>query len=116
MKAPLEKDVQKTVTEWLTAFGAVAVRVNSGGMKVGKRFVRFNNQPGCSDVLVCLPPDGRMLAVEVKKPGRDKTTAKRKAEQASFRQAVVKAGGIAVVVKSLEELQADLREEGYAIG
>ena len=65
-------------------------------------------------MLVCLPPDGRMLALEVKKPGRDKTSAKRKAEQASFRQKVVKAGGIAVVVRSLDELVEDLAAEGYS--
>lgn len=113
IKNPLERDVLKVVVAWLRAFGATAVRINSGGMKVGERFVRFNDSPGCSDVIACLPPDGRTLAVEVKRPGRDRTSAKRKAEQKSFRQAIVKSGGIAVVVKSLDELKADLAEEGY---
>lgn len=115
IKAPLEKDVQKVCVAWLRAFGATAVRVNSGGMKVGKRFVRFNDQPGCSDILACLPQGGRFLACEVKRPGRDRTSAKRKAEQASFRQSIAKSGGIACVVRSLAELIADLKEEGYDV-
>ena len=114
-KLPLEKDVQKLCIEWLAAWGATAVRINSGGMAVEKRFVRFNDQPGCSDVLACLPPNGRMLALELKRPGLDRTTAKRKAEQESFRAKVVKSGGLALVAQSLDELLAGLRAAGYDV-
>ncbi len=77
MKAPLERDVQKACRDWLTLWGAVVVRVNSGAMKIGDRYVKFNDQPGCSDTLVCLPGTGRFLALELKRPGRDRTAAAR---------------------------------------
>jgi hypothetical protein len=112
MKAPLEKDVQATCLDWLRVLGAFPVRINSGALKVGTRLVRFNREPGCSDAL-CVLPGGRFLAVEFKRAGRDRTSAKRKAEQQSFRQQVVRAGGLAVVVRSLDELKADLAAEGY---
>ncbi len=114
-EAPREKDVQKTCIQWLALWGATTIRVNSGGMKVEKRYVPFNSEPGCSDVIACLPPTGRMLALELKKPGRDRTTAKRKAEQESFRAKVVKSGGLAIVATSLDELLAGLRAAGYDV-
>ncbi len=114
-KIPLEKDVQKTCLEWLALWGATAIRVNSGVMAVEKRRVKFNDQPGCSDVLACLPPDGRMLALELKRPGRDRTDPKRAAEQDSFRRKVVKSGGLAIVARSLDELLAGLKAAGYDV-
>lgn len=109
----LEADVQKTCIAWLRFWGAMPIRLNSGAMKVGDRFVRFNSEPGCSDVIAVLP-GGRTLALELKRPGcRDRTPAKRKAEQASFRAAVVRAGGLAIVATSLDELQSALRVAGY---
>lgn len=115
MKAPLEKDVQKVCRDWLRAWGAVVVRVNSGAMKIKDRYVKFNDQPGCSDTLVCLP-DGRFLALELKKPGRDRTAAHRQLEQQSFRDQVAKAGGLAIVARSLDELLQALAAEGYDTG
>lgn len=111
---PREKDIQATCTQWLELFGAVVVRTNSGGMKIGRRYVKFNDQPGCSDTLVCLP-GGTFLALELKRPGRDQTDPLRKAKQQSFQSAVVRAGGLALIVRSLEELKAALAAEGYDV-
>ena len=41
-------------------------RMNSGAVRIGRRFVRFG-WPGCPDVLGQLK-DGRLLGVEVKAP------------------------------------------------
>jgi hypothetical protein len=109
---PLERDVQAVCIEWLEFWGAVVIRTNSGAMKIDDRFIRFNSKKGCSDTIVCLP-GGRYLALELKRPGRDRTSAKRKAEQAAFRQSIARAGGLAIVAKSLDELKQDLRDEGY---
>ena len=112
MRAARESDVQRTCLAWLLLWGAVAVRVNSGALKVADRFVRFNSAAGCSDTLACLP-GGRFLALEFKRPGRDRTPAKRRAEQAAFREGIVKVGGLALEVRSLDELLAGLRAAGF---
>lgn len=114
MNVPFERDVQRTCIEWLRAIGAFPIRLNSGAMKVGDRYVRFNSEPGCSDVIVVLP-DGRFLALELKREGRDRTSVKRRLEQESFRAAVVKRGGLAVVARSLDELRAALLAAGYEL-
>ena len=112
MKCALERDVQKTCRDWLVFWGAVVIRVNSGAMKVADRYVKFNSEPGCADTLVCLP-GGRFLSLELKKPGRDRTDAKRKAEQAAHRERVRKAGGLAIVASSLDELIRQLEAAGF---
>ena len=112
MRQPTEADVQRACRDWLTLWGAVVVRVNSGALKIEGRFVRFNDQPGCSDTLVCLP-DGRFLALELKRPGRDRTSAARKAQQQSFRDRIARTGGLALVAHSLDDLIRQLVAAGY---
>lgn len=107
MRHELERDVQRTVIDWLRLWGAVPVRVNSGATKVGKRFVRFNDEPGCSDLLVCLP-DGMFAAVEVKRPGGKLTP-----HQRAFLDFITSRNGLGLVVRSLDELKTALRAEGY---
>ena len=114
MKPPRERDVQRACLEWLTLWGAVAIRTNSGAMKVGGRYVRFNSEPGCADVLACLP-GGRWLSLEVKRPGRDRTAPARRALQLAHRERVERAGGLALVVRSLDELLAALAAAGYDV-
>ncbi len=107
--APLEKDIQKAIVEYLRLVGAVAIRVNSGAISGEhngkKRFVRFNSEPGCSDIIACLA--GRFVAIEVKRPGKKATDA-----QTSFLDSVRQAGGVAFVADSVEVTQISLRAEG----
>lgn len=112
MQTAAERDAQSACLDWLALWGALAVRVNSGGLKAGGRYVRFNSEPGCADALVCLP-GGRFLSLEFKRPGRDRTAAGRKVEQAAHRERVVRAGGLALVVGSLDELIRRLTDAGY---
>lgn len=107
MKAPLEKDIQKTCIAWLRLWGAVVVRVNSAAVKVGDRFFTANDQPGCSDTIVCLP-DGGFAAIEFKRPGKKPTN-----EQRYFLDKIIATGGMGLVIHSLAELLAALRDEGY---
>lgn len=112
MRAAAERDVQRACLEWLTLWGALAVRVNSGGVRVGRRYVRFNSEPGCADALGCLP-GGQFLSLEFKRPGRDRTAPARKVEQAGHRERVERAGGLALVVGSVDELIRRLTDAGY---
>jgi hypothetical protein len=51
----------------------------------------------------------------VKRLGADKTAAKRKAEQRAFLDEIVKAGGLGLIVRSLDQLKAALKAEGYDV-
>jgi hypothetical protein len=63
---------------------------------------------GSSDILGCLP-GGRFLAVETKAL-RGRLTD----EQRGFLRGIESLGGVAVVARSFQELDAALRREGYA--
>ena len=111
--AVTEAQVQKTVLSYLRHHPRVAWchRMNTGAVTVPatettkKRFIRFAF-PGCSDIIGQLR-DGRFLAVECKRPvGRWPVTS----EQAAFIEAVNGAGGVAGVVRSVEDAEALLRE------
>jgi len=71
------------------------------------RWVSFGKK-GSSDILGCLP-DGRFLAVEVKA-----LHGRLSQEQTEFMEKVRGLGGVALVVRSFQELDAALRREGYA--
>lgn len=107
MRAPREQDLVNACLAFLQLRGIPAWRQNQGavaGTYSGRRrFVRFCSAKGVSDVLGILPPAGRMLAVEVKQPGRKPTP-----DQAAFLEQVRRAGGLGVVVHDLAELQAAL--------
>lgn len=113
---PTEKEIQTQIMDYLRLVGVLAVRINSGAVigsyKGKKRFVRFNDTPGCSDILACLPPDGRWLALEVKRPGAS-TIAERRIRQNLFLDRVRQAGGIGCYVRSLDDLFRVLLAEGY---
>jgi hypothetical protein len=101
---PREAELQRAILQWLALNGIFAVRVNSGARpwtdrKGRRRLLRFNDQPGCSDVLACLP-GGQFGAIEVKRPGEKLT-----AEQASFQGRIRQLGGLAIVAHSTEDLE-----------
>lgn len=107
---PLEKSVQKSVIAFLQLRGAFVIRTNSGGVKFGDQFVKFNSARGCSDLLVCYR--GRWLALEVKRDEKAVPTD----EQEAFLAEVKRAGGVAQVVRSIDDAkvildQIDIEEE-----
>jgi VRR-NUC domain len=123
LRKPKESDIQRAVLDYLKLCGALVIRVNSGGMYAGerksggKRFVRFNSEPGCSDILACLPQSGdaecgplfaAFAAIEVKRPGKIPTP-----HQQTFLEDVTRRGGVALVVTSVQDLVEQLRERGF---
>lgn len=111
--AMCERDIQKQIAEYLTLLGGMVIRTNSGGMRLknrngSDRYVRFNNQQGCADLIVCLR--GRFVAVEVKRPGNRPT-----ANQELFAERVHRAQGVAVVASSVEELAEQLQQHGFDV-
>lgn len=90
--------------------GIVLWRNNSGATKTqGGGFVRFG-AVGSADLLGVLPPSGRLVALEVKQPGKKPTPA-----QVAWLESVKAAGAVAGVVTSLEEavelVRAAMRED-----
>lgn len=93
----------KEVLIALTAHSAVAwcERMNSGAVRIGKRFVRFGWR-GCPDVLGQLK-DGRLIGVEVKAP-----KGKLRPEQAVFLERIRHAGGVAFVARDCRDVFREL--------
>ncbi len=87
----------------LTAHPAVAwcERMNSGAVRIGKRFVRFGWK-GCPDVLGQLK-DGRLIGVEVKAP-----KGKLRPEQAVFLERIRRAGGVAFMARDCRDVAREL--------
>ena len=97
---PLERDVLAAVLEALKFCGKVAwfQRMNTGGItNPNGQYVRFGF-PGCADILGQMT-DGRLLAIEVKRPGAVPTE-----EQQAFLGRVQRANGVAFVAWSVEDV------------
>lgn len=95
------------VMKALSAHPAVAwcERMNSGAMRIGKRFVRFGWK-GCPDVLGQLK-DGRLLGVEVKaEKGRLRP------EQTIFLERIRLAGGVAFMARDCRDVFCELEKAG----
>ena len=92
----LEASIVRSITSMLKKRGAWFLKVHGGPFQ----------RPGVPDILVCL--NGFFYAFEVKRPGEKATpTQEREIE------AIRKAGGLAVVVTSVEEAMTIL-DEGAA--
>jgi hypothetical protein len=108
VRAERETDVVRAVLTYLRVVRRwPAWRNNSGAVRLGKRFIRFG-EVGSADVLAVIPPAGRLLAVEAKAGGNRTTPA-----QAAWLQLVTDAGGLALVVRSVDDLAEQLRQAGY---
>jgi hypothetical protein len=112
MKAPRETDLTKACLQLLALRGVLCWRQNSGAAVFGqgkaRRFVQMTRGvKGISDILGILPPAGRFLAVECKRPGNKPT-----ADQQGFLDAITAAGGAALVVHDVAELAAALERLG----
>jgi hypothetical protein len=100
---PVEKDIQNAIVAYLrTRYGAVVIRYNSGVMESdgpgGKRFTKFNDAPGHSDLGGVLP-GGRAFYMEIKRPGNRPTE-----KQQAFLDRMAKAGAIVGVATCLEDV------------
>jgi len=84
---------------WNNPTGAVQIRPG--------KFLRFG-KVGSSDILGVLP-DGKFLAIEVKA-----SNGRLSPEQSAFLEKIRGKGGLALLVRSWQALDAALRREGYA--
>lgn len=101
---PLEADSLREVIQALRNHNLVAwvERQNTGAAKVGGRFIKFGWR-GCADILGQLK-DGRLLAVECKRPKGGKLSS----DQAYFLEMVRTHGGVSFVATSLHDVLSNL--------
>lgn len=97
-----EADVLKQCLDYLKIKGIYAWRNNTGAYKKGGFYIRYG-KVGSSDILGIMN-DGRFLAVECKREKGGKLSE----EQIDFLNAIKSRGGVAVCVRSVEELKEAL--------
>jgi hypothetical protein len=99
LPAPSESEITATIRDYLRLIGCKHTKLLGGlGAEVGR-----------PDILGCLPPHGRMLALEVKKPGGKLSEAQRQ----QLRE-YAEAGAVCVVATSLDDVRAVLEPLGLA--
>ncbi|MCL2007417.1 MAG: VRR-NUC domain-containing protein [Treponema sp.] len=102
-----ESHILKGCLHYLEARGIYHWRNNTGAVRIGPgRFMRFG-KVGSSDILGILR-GGRFLCVECKAPN-----GRLSPEQKQFLDDIRGLGGLALVVRSWQELDRALREAGY---
>ena len=109
MKTP-EREVVKACLEYLELRGVYAYRQNTGAAEYAdntgrRRFVRYG-KPGISDIIGVLP-GGRFIAVECKAPG-----GRLSEHQTEFLKDIERMGGLAVIARSVEDLEKIFRQQG----
>lgn len=96
-----EMDLVRSIVELLQYMGAVAIRINSGGVpaenKNGDRHYIRLAPAGTADILCCFR--GRFVAIECK-VGKNKPTP----AQVEFLARVQDAGGAAIVAYSVDDV------------
>lgn len=101
-----EREIQRACLDYLEVQHILCWRANTGAMRATykgrERFMRFGPK-GQPDIFAVLPGSGRLVAIEVKRPG-----GKLSEHQAAFLDAVARAGGIGLCVASPYELSAKL--------
>jgi hypothetical protein len=96
--APLERDIQSSICDYLSARRHFFWRNNTGAAKLeGGRFIRFGT-PGSPDIIVVHV--GRPYFLEVKRPGTHQSP-----EQKAFQAEAEKAGALYAVVRSIDDVQ-----------
>ena len=97
-----EQSIQKQIKDFLTLNGYKVVKINNVGIKKPDGSYIPTHQRGVSDLLCCAP-DGRFVAIEVKRKGEKLTET-----QKEFLRHINRLGGIGIAAWSLEEVIEDL--------
>lgn len=121
-----EKIIETQIIAFLRYQGAWVTKIQAGGMakaytnrKTGEITVHRIHlaQRGVPDLLTCIA--GKFIAIEVKKDAKEiekwekaKDTDTRSAAQHAQQGLIREAGGVTLIVCSVEEVETDLRELG----
>lgn len=99
IQEPLEKEIQKSIMDYLEAKRVFCWKEHSGGIMIdgGDRYMPIGLK-GKSDILGILS-GGRFLAIEVKRP-----SGKVRPEQQEFIDNINSRGGLAFVARSIDDV------------
>jgi Holliday junction resolvase len=102
-----ENDIVQAIIQYITMLGGIAIRINSGTRLIqnsdGSTRIFRGAPKGTADILGVL--NGIPLAIECK-DRRGKTTP----EQEQFLQEWREAGGLGIVARSIDDVEAALKE------
>lgn len=104
-----EADVQKQILEFLIAKGFMVVKFNNGvhSTRGGGYMGGRKTDKGMPDI-IGMTPDGKFIGVEVKAPGRLKSTTD---EQKTILERIRASGGVSILADSLGSLIQQLTLE-----
>lgn len=97
-----EADILRTILDYLRVHRIFHFRLNTGAMKIDKRYVTFG-KVGAPDIFVV--HRGQCLGIEVKGPKGKQSQA-----QWEFAERLTVAGGLYVVARCIEDVDAKLRQ------
>lgn len=102
-----EKFIQKQILTWLKDTGLLHWRQNSGTVFAGNRRIHLGDD-GLPDIVIILPPNGRVLGLEVKS-----AKGRLRPGQVIFRDRILSMGGAYHVVRTLQQaMEAVAKETG----
>ncbi len=100
----LEGIILRDVLDYLKMRNIPATRNHCGRLNVGGHWVNLGDS-GWPDVLVCLPPHGLFLGLEIKRPGEELSGVQ---EKVKFE--LEQANGTVLRISSVQELNEMLKE------
>lgn len=92
-------------TLWRNNVGCATHQYTRKNGSVGSSFIRYGTK-GLPDILAIQPGTGRLIGIEVKRPGTYQTQ-----EQLEWQLRFTEAGAVYIVVRSGEEMQAWLEKQ-----
>ena len=105
MKKPTETNLVRACLELLRLRGILSWRQNTAGIRrrdrAGREFWAAPALRGVADILAVAPGSGKLVAIEVKRPGGKPTP-----DQVAFLDSVNVAGGIGMVIRDVGALAA----------
>jgi hypothetical protein len=105
LPSPTEHEVQLAIQAYLALQGHFCWRNNSGALPDKRgRLVRFG-RVGSSDILGCHKDNGRLIALEIKRPGMP---YKPTPAQLAFLDEITRRGGYAGIATSIDDVKAIL--------
>ncbi len=93
-----ESEIQKQIIEYLKVMNIIVIRNNSGLIHISNRWINLGDA-GSSDLIAMHPLSGKLIAIEVKRPGE-----KLRGKQILFRDKVLKGNGIHITAYCLEDV------------
>lgn len=103
-----ESAVQKQILDFLTSKGFMVVKFNNGGHKVRGGYISARKQDVGMPDIIGMTPDGRFIGIEVKAPGRLKSTSD---AQKTILERIKRSGGVSMAVDSLGQVIQSLTVE-----